>query len=250
MSTNLVLAPYFTRASSYSQHDSSNGGKGGCRADDYELMKPWYESVLRLGLHARIFHNELSLKFINDYETDNVKFIYWPGTNRPSYNDERFYAYYSYLSQKGGVNQVFLTDLFDVEFLMNPFDLMSEKEVETEQWHIFSGSERINTYNRDWLKSKCKMMSYPTARDNYQIGRVLFNAGIIGGKVKWVMKLLDDMIGEMNRINQSHNSNMPVYNFCVERRIVERHWKVFCGYPLHNVFNSFTADNGTYIRHK
>lgn len=247
---NVVLAPYFTKACDYSQHDSSNGGKGGCKANDYGLIKGWYDSVKRLGLHARVFHNELSKEFIRKHETDEIKFVYWPGTTRPSYNDERFYAYQSFLMANEDVDRVLCTDLFDVEILMNPFELMNEMDNVHESVHLFSGSEIINTYSSAWLLEKCKMMHYPSARENYRVGRTVFNAGIIGGKRKWVLELFNLMINEMSDISKKHNSNMLVYNRCVERLMKGRHWKVFHGYPLHNVFNSFTADNGTYIRHK
>lgn len=238
---SLVLAPYFTRPNKYHQHDSTNGGKGGSRPDDYELIKPWYESVKRLGLSARIFHNELSDGFVETYETENLQFVYWGETHRPSYNDERFYAYYTYLLD-AEVSEVFLTDLYDVEFMRDPFSLVASNPDAV----LFCGSEQITPYSGKWMRQKCRAMDFPFSRDNYRTGNTLYNAGIIGGKKDPLMKLLKCMLGQMNGIDQKHNSNMPVFNWCVE----QSGFPIFYGHPLHNVFKSFVSGPETYIKHK
>lgn len=250
---NLILAPYFTKRIGYHQHDSTNGGKGGSNPDDYELIAPWYESVKRLGLHARIFHNELSDGFVEALETDEIKFVYWGEEHRPSYNDERFYAYYSYL-QNHDADMVFATDLYDVKFLRDPFEVIAGYHAEHAQWplhsvpiddHIFSGSEVLTKYSSKWMRRKCSEMDTSLPYSLYRPGELLYNAGIIGGRKKAVLKLMKCMLGEMNGIGKQFNANMPVYNLCIGRCGF-----VYSGYPLHNVFGSFKADPGTYIMHK
>ena len=56
------------------------------------------------------------------------------------------------------------------------------------------------------------------------------------------------MIDEMNKIDQKFNTNMPVFNYCLERQLNK--FKVFTGYPLHNIFKSNRAQEGIYIKHK
>jgi hypothetical protein len=239
---NLILAPYFTKRLGYSQHDSTNGGKGGSKPNDYGVMKEWYESVVKLKLHARVFHNELSDDFVNEHETDEIKFVLHDTFHRPSYNDERFYAYYRCLMSLPSVKMVMCTDLFDVKFMMDPFELMNDHE----ECQLFSGSETINPYSGKWMRKKCAAMNYRVACENYHVGNVMMNAGIIGGSRETLLKLFNQMKNDMETVELKHNANMPVYNRCVETTNL----KVFTGYPLHNVFNSNRTDAGTYIKHK
>ena len=67
-----IFTTYFTKNRNFSQHDCS---KGGCKPNNFQVMKKWYESVWRLQLNAVIFHNELSCGFMNKYETKNIKFV-------------------------------------------------------------------------------------------------------------------------------------------------------------------------------
>lgn len=241
-SMNVILAPYFTKDIGYAQHDSRNGGKGGTLPNDYDAMGIWYESVKALGLHAFIFHNELSEAFISKYETDKIKFVGWQEHNRPSYNDERFFAYYSFLSGRPEIHHVFCTDLFDVQILRDPFDLVKIRG----DCELFVGSEVINAYSGKWMRAKCAAMKFSLARQNYKSGNLLYNAGIIGGSRKKLLRLFDAMLRNMSDVDLRHNSNMPVFNWCLDNL----EFSIFTGPPLHNVFNSQKADEFTYIMHK
>ncbi len=239
---DLVFAPYFTKDIRFHQHDSSNNGKGGSKPNDYNQMKDWYESVKRLNLSAVIFHNELSEDFITKYQTDKIKFFRWLGSNRPSYNDERFYAYYQFLICKDGVERVLCTDLYDVVFYRNPFELI-DKETKVD---IFVGSEISNQYSAKWMMRKCKEMNFPSARKNYT-AHLMYNAGIIGGTRDRLLLLFTRMISKFNTIEPKFNANMPVFNYCMD----ELHTlNIFTGFPLHNIFKSNEVIDGTYIKHK
>lgn len=243
---NVVLAPYFTKRLGYSQHDSSHNGKGGSKPDDYSLMRGWYESVRKLGLEARIFHNEMSDEFVDENETEKVKFVYYDELRRPSYNDNRFYAYHEWLKKNDGVLWVLCTDLFDVKILMNPFKMMAEYS----NYTLFTGSEKLNPYSGKWMRQKCRAMELEMARSEYKPGNVLYNAGIIGGKREDLMVLFQKMMAVMDGIELKHNANMPVYNYCIDRIEKENGWRIFTGYPLHNEFGSNKADTGVHVMHK
>lgn len=239
---DLIFAPYFTKNIKYSQHDSSNGGKGGSLPNDYHQMKNWYESVKRIGASAVIFHNELSEEFIDKYKTPNISFVKWEKQHRPSYNDERFYAYYEYLVTNEDITRVICTDLYDVEFYQNPFDLMNKHP----ECDTFVGSEPIGKYGAKWMIRKCKEMDYPTARNNYS-SPYMYNAGIIGGTSYRMKQLFSIMRDDFAAIDKKFNANMPVFNHCLEEL---KFLKIFTGFPLHNVFNSNKVTEGTYIKHK
>lgn len=240
---DIILAPYFTKNIEYHQHDSSNKGRGGSLPNDYNQMKNWYESVIKIDASACIFHNELSEEFIQKYQTDKIQFFKWTKEHRPSYNDERFYAYYEFLNRNPQIERIFCTDLYDVVFFQNPFRLMDKNP----DYNFFSGSEKITSYSSKWMVRKCKEMKFPSSRAGFTPGNFLYNAGIVGGQRDCILRLFQSMIQKFNKINKKANANMPVYNYCLENLV---NVKIFTGFPLHNVFNSHQVLDGLYIKHK
>jgi hypothetical protein len=239
---DLIFSPYFTKDIKFHQHDSSNGGKGGSLPNDYEQMRGWYESVKRIGVDAVIIHNELSDEFIDRYQTDKIQFIRWEKQNRPSYNDERFYAYYEYITLHEDITRVICTDLYDVVFYQNPFDLMNKQP----EYDVFAGSEHTGKWSAKWMINKCKEMKFPTSRQNFS-SPFMYNAGIMGGTRERMLQLFKCMIDCFSQIDKRFNANMPVYNHCLDQL---EFFKIFTGFPLHNVFNSNKVTNGLYIKHK
>lgn len=240
--TDVIFSPYFTKDLGYSQHDSSHGGKGGSKPDDFRLIGDWYRSVDQLGLHAVVFNNELSRHFTKELTTDKISFHRHSETHRPSYNDERFWAYLSYLNAHEEIENVFCTDIFDVVFLRNPFKLLGKHP----EYALFCGSEPLNVYSSRWMRVKCKGMNFPLAREGYMPGGTLYNAGIIGGPRGNVIRFFKSMVQEMGKIDRKHNANMPVFNWCLD----QTKWPIYTGHPLHNRFGSHEADSHTYIKHK
>jgi len=240
---DVILAPYFTKNINFHQHDSSNRGKGGSLPNDYNQMKNWYESIVKLDINACIFHNELSEDFIAKYKKDNIIFQKWNKAHRPSYNDERFYAYLDFIDSHKNIDRIFCTDLYDVIFYKNPFQLMDTLK----DYQILCGAEQITRYNSKWMTRKCKEMNYPVSRDGFSTSSFLYNAGIIGGKRENIRHLFKDMIGDFSKIDPKFNANMPVYNHCLEK---QKDINIFSGFPLHNIFNSNKVTEGLYIKHK
>lgn len=239
---DVIFSPYFTKDLNYHQHDSSHRGKGGSKPDDFKLIESWYRSVIDLNLQAVIFHNELSKSFVTALSTDRISFKRHTEIHRPSYNDERFWAYLAYLKNHEEIENVFCTDIFDVVFLKNPFELVRKHP----EYALFCGSEPINVYSSKWMRVKCKGMNFPLAREGYMPGGTLYNAGIIGGPRVNLINFFKRMIHEMSRIDSRHNSNMPVFNWCLD----QTKWPIYTGHPLHNRFGSHEADSHTYIKHK
>lgn len=240
---DIILAPYFTKDIKFHQHDSSNKGKGGSLPNSYNQIRSWYESVIKIGAKACIFHNELSDEYISKYQTENIKFVRWSEEHRPSYNDERFYAYLDFLEKNSDISRVMCTDLYDVIFYKNPFELMDIFP----QHNIFSGSETTTEYSSKWMIRKCKLMNYPRSRNGFSTQQLIYNAGIVGGKRENILQLFRSIIKNFKRVDLQFNANMPVYNYCLEKL---ESANILTGFPLHNVFNSNKVLDGTYIKHK
>jgi hypothetical protein len=238
---DVIFGPYFTKNINYHQHDSSHKGRGGSKPNDYKQMQNWYESIQKFDLNAVIFHNEHSKRFIEKYSTDKISFQSWHKKHRPSYNDERIWTYREYLTTHPEIERVFMTDLYDVQFFGNPFELF-----ENHSARIFAGEELLSKYSSRWMVRKCREMKTPLIQNKYAPGCKIYNAGIIGGYREDVLELLERMVKRFLKIPKKFNANMPVFNLCLQ----EMNTKIFSGYPLHNKFRSQKYEDGIYIKHK
>lgn len=211
-------------------------------------MSGWYESTLRICLthkiRAVIFHNECSDKFCQKYSNKFLTFEKWDQKNRPSYNDERFYCFKEYLKANSHIKRAISTDMFDVKIFGNPFELMDKEP----NYHLYCGSEKGNvpgSYGRKWVNTKmrrCKLGIVPNEE-------MVYNAGICGGKADKLITFYSTMQKHFKNITPKENANMAVFNRSI-RDMKEKGWKIFTGYPLHNVFESNKVKPGTYVKHK
>jgi len=232
---NIIMAPFFTKKTIFSQHDSTLGQ---CGKDNFKVISRFYESVIKQNLKCVIFHNECSDEFVNKYQTNNIKFIYSDQQHRPSYNDERFYCYLDYLEKNTLIDNVFCTDIFDVEFYQNPFKILEKKT------DLYVGSESKKK-SLKWLNIKFDQCKFPrlSPKEDY------YNAGIVGGSREKIIEFLKVMILQFNNIDKNINSNMPVFILSV-KKMQKQGWKIFTGYPLHNEFKTNKNKELAYIKHK
>lgn len=235
----MLIAPYFTQSNQFSQHDSS----GKCKPDNFELISGWYNSVLSSGINqAVIFHDECSNEFIEKYTTNVIKFYRWDSHIRKSYNDDRFFAYLDFMKKNSEISEVIFTDLFDVQVIKNPFELMRNNN----EYDLYSGSEILTNGSSQWMIKKHKEANLPLPKSNYILGKFLYNAGIIGGPRSVIMNLLEEMTNMISNLSNDLNINMPIYNLAIEKLNL----RVYSGHPLHNVFRSHINQGGCYILHK
>jgi len=244
---NVIFTTYLTKKLGFSQHDSSNNRKGGSKPDDFKLMKNWYESIIKIlnkNTHAVIFHNECSPLFTKQYETPFLKFEKWEKQHRPSYNDERFYCFLEYLTTNLNIDNAFWVDMFDVVFYDNPFQIIKD------DYQIYCGSEQRSkpgSFNWKWVNRKMQREGKlpPLGKED-----TIYNAGCCGGHRSKVISLLKYMTTILDTKPKKFNLNMPIFNHSLRELKQTRGWKVFTGYPLHNVFESNVVKTGTFIKHK
>jgi hypothetical protein len=130
-----------------------------------------------------------------------------------------------------------MTDLFDVDFLGDPFSLFDD-----EKFDLYVGTE--DSLPGTWLKYKY-MQSYGKL---YYADKPVLNAGIIGGNRQPIVKLLSRMVDDFRQINSCKNVNMAVFNKCVYDLFDEK--RILKGYPLHSRFKRYEKTGPFYIRHK
>jgi len=229
MKASSILTSYFTTKPDPQRNEYSS-------KDDFSKMINWYFSIVSNRLNAVVFYDDLSPTFIRKYERENILFEHY-SIGKYSINDERFFCYLDYIISRPNLSRLFMTDLFDVDFLGDPFSLFDD-----EKFDLYIGTE--DSLPGTWLKYKY-MQSY--GRLHYTDKPVL-NAGIIGGNRQPIVKLLSRMVDDFRRINSCKNVNMAVFNKCVYDLFDEK--RILKGYPLHSRFKRYEKTGPFYIRHK
>ena len=220
---SVILAPYFTK------NGNPIYGRERYRKDRHELIQPWWSDVNRLGLHARIFHDGLSAKFMARYTTNQIQFERAEIPRGVSCNDYRFVVFRDWLREHTQVEYVFCTDMFDLRVNRDPFEVVAGGH-----W-IYAGSQldRIggNLYVRSKLHSAYGC-SFPDLAD-----KIVLNAGILGGPRDLLLTCLDSMVHDLLvaiRRNPTGNHNMGVFNRVLYS--MDRVWAH--GAPLHSEFRA------------
>jgi len=209
--------------------------------DEFERIEIWYNSLLKVGCHAVIFHDQLSEGFIQQWQRDEVRFEHYPLQTPRSVNDERYQCYYQYLQSHPEVKRVFMMDLFDIEFFRNPFQLFDNENIE-----VFCGGDADQYNNKLNREKMVRAFGAPYYED-----QVKLNAGILGGQRDTIMPLLETMIDVFNGLTDAGelaNLNMAVFNKCV----YDNHQanKIMTGYPLNSRFKKYERSGNFALRHK
>ena len=170
---NIILSCYFT-----SKRDPIHAAE--CKdkhqeTNNYEYIKPLYDSVKKLNLHLVIFHDGLSEDFMKKYQTDNIFFLKTKLMGNLSINDERYIIYYQFL-KKYKYKNVLTSDISDVYVVKNPFDLIDNfnlnkfnklKKIvnsdldENKKWDKITENHNLNytEYERNYFKNSVKKLN-------------------------------------------------------------------------------------------
>lgn len=231
------------------------------QTDDYQYIKPWYDSMKKTNMHGIIFYDNLSENFIKKYETDKI-FFKKCKYGKFSLNDERFILYFLYLKQNP-YKQVFMTDVSDVTINKNPFLLISNPE------KLYVGSDEPKLLkDSTWCQNKANTLFTAISKKYKGIDAMFskfikmpcYNAGVIGGYHNMVLFLLESMTHIFYMINNDNNNNMMVLNFVIYMRMLYDYkfdiqinrstTHIMCGYPLTSEFKKYQTNSRAYILHK
>ena len=121
-----ILTSYFSKKK-HPNHPSDSyvvgrTADGKVQNNEIEYIKPWYESVDKLKLKGFIFYDNLSDAFVEQYTTQDIKFIK-VGDFEYSNNDYRFFCFNDFLKENK-FDYVFHADASDVTVVKNPADLV------------------------------------------------------------------------------------------------------------------------------
>ena len=243
---DVMFTSYFTTT-----EDSQRNRKKA--SNRFEYMMEWFLTVRKLNLKAVIFHDGLDAKFrhrvIQHYR--GISFQYVPSLQNRSTNDARFYSYLTYLENHPEISRLFLTDISDVRFQMNPFELTSVLG----DW-LYIGTD-IDIFpsmkTMPWIHERL-----PNCFGNYSAVKgdlrsvmeldTVYNAGVIGGTRHTVLAALHRIVEYLDATPPHLNCNMPAVNYAIHRHFYD---SVFTGFPLTSRFlRRQTAPKGVYIIHK
>lgn len=202
--------------------------------DKFSKIQGWYGSICDLGLNGIIFYDSLSDKFVSNYENDYVKFIKYSMKTERSVYEERFYCWYEYLLGDLSIDDVYLTDLFDVRFVKDPFSVMDDR------YKIYCGD--FGGKMNGWIFRQMHRAYGGTFHED----KMRLTAGIIGGPRNNILQLLKTMLIDFDKMNTTNCVDMAVFN----RRVYD----LFNGRILHGkpvAGNPKGRDRGVYcIKHK
>jgi hypothetical protein len=100
MNNTVILTSFFS-AKPHPQNDPHVIGikADGTVGSNFSYIEKWYNSVLSLGLQARIFYDNLPDELVNKYQTSKIHFVKVSNTEGWSNNDFRFFVFEEYLSR-------------------------------------------------------------------------------------------------------------------------------------------------------
>jgi UDP-glucuronate 4-epimerase len=228
---NVILSNYFTTKLDPQRNIT-------WETDKYSIIKEWVESLNKLRLKGILFHDNLSDEFIAKYSNKYLQFISYKIKTNYSLNDERFICFYEFLKNNLQIDKVFTTDVSDVKFYRNPFELINDK------YKIYACSQpgkiKDNIAQRGKMKRLYGKIYYPD--------KIIANAGVIGGRRQHIITLFRCMINELKIKDRDNNWNMPVFNKCLYDLFNED--ELLIGYPVTSKFKRRQKKGNFYIKHK
>ncbi len=209
-------------------------------SDYLDYMKPWWTTVNRVGLRGTILHDGLPEDCIDKATTDRTGFELVDRSELPILHD-RHRVVRDYLEQIDE-QYVFVTDIADVAFKRDPFELIAQDE---DAHRLFIGSER-----KTIRESRCIRTDVTD-----QFGSLLYaerrivNPGILGGRRTEVIELMNRVLRCIEEFKERLlDSDMAIINKVVYDNY--RASELFTGFPLHSTFRKWEYHTSAAIMHK
>lgn len=223
------------------------------RPNRYSYISQWFDSLMALHLRAVIFHDGLDQGFMDrlSHIYHNVSFHRVTSLYGRSTNDARFYAYHNYLKRHPDIRRVLMTDISDVVFQRNPFDLMN---LLGDLLYIGTDIDIFpDMLSMPWLSSRLARCfgNYSVLEgDLHDMMRlaIVYNAGVLGGSRHIAMALLTRITWALDHTPPDINCNMPAVNYVVHKYFNNI---TYTGHPLTSRFLRFQCKpRAVYIVHK
>jgi len=235
-------------------------------AADFKYIKPWYDSLLKIGAHGIILHDGLEAEFIALHQTPTIQFRYCEMGNYSIF-EERWLLYHLFLRQLPQLEKVFFTDSNDVHITKNPFPFITKKSA------LYVGRDNANRIkDSGWLEAeRLKFLE----ESNYILAKTyeyqwVYNAGVTGGNYPVMLFLTNEMSKLIFRATSSHHKDMTLLNIVIHEHfypllskenwdqqlvdtrndVLASHSNLITGYPLNSGFKDLDLNSKAYFIHK
>ena len=232
---------------------------------NFEYIKEWYESVKKLNINTIIIHDGIDEQFINEYETEKIKFRIFYAGNHPII-DERWIIFYMFM-MKTKIKKAFFTDIGDVIVTRSPFELISEKN------QLFIGRDNANKIRLSgWILNEVKkfLKETQTKLPSSFYFQSLYNVGIVGGNRNVILFLLGNVIEHILLSDESTYKEMTIFNIVIHKYFFPKlsysesdqimvnsnndadatHNHLISGFPLNSLFKEYEYNSDAFFIHK
>ena len=237
----VVLSTYFTLKKDPKRGDYK-------KTNRYSYISAWHKSLTRLGLKGVVFHDGLNASF-----TDSIKpKLYFEKVvlGKRSLNDDRYFHYLQYVEKHPHLTYILMTDIADVTFLRDPFELMRMFD-----HHLFF-DEGILMNRIGSNKGVCNVIDECFLNDTQLNSSIewlhqlkpSYNAGVIGGPRHIVLRFLRMLTALLVTLPVKANCNMAAVNYVVHKYFND---VIFTGFPFNSIFYQYEKNpRGVYVIHK
>ena len=249
MHKSVIFTTYFSQKEHPNDPNDTcvigRGSDGRVLQNNFDYIKNWYDSIIALNLEARVFYDNLSDDFVQEYATEKVKFIYSPPSDY-SNNDWRFFVYHKYL-QLNKFDSVFLTDGSDVSVVQEPSNILKEQpdidyfickdSIKLSDFPYMTVHEQTNWDNSDWFAKE-------------QSNLPLINMGVIGASYENINLFLESFCNTRRSMgNEYFNADMWVGQYVFRHLLSSKN--LLIGEPFTSNFKKYEIHRkDVYFIHK
>lgn len=245
-SSNYILASLLTGVYDINRNEL-------LKQNEFSLVQKWYDSIMKLKMNAILFHNSFSTELTKKYTNEYVQFMQVEYNEKFNPNIYRYFVYQDFLNRNSKlISNLFLTDITDVEILINPFETDYYKKNTTA---LFCGNEP-KFLNNEWMYEHCthlrKIIPGFSLYEEVNKNTTLLNCGIIGGNTFIVKLLLKEMV-DLHKVyslsnNTAYTLDMGVFNYVARTKFEHN---IIHGAPVNTVFKGYeTQTTDCWFRHK
>ena len=247
-SRDILMTSYFTSKKDPQRSASQPN------TDNRQYVERWHDTAVALGLSGVIFHDGLTEKFQGSVNESHMSFEEVT-LGRRSTNDERYFHYLDYLERHPDIRYGLLTDVSDVTFSRDPFQLMRALDAR-QGARLYVGEDDLRwtmVGESGWVMSilrRCygrDVDTIPGDLKSMSKHSVFLNAGVIGGRRGVLLQFLRQLTAVMRTASGGINCNMASVNYVAHKYFAD---ELFVGFPLTSSFKTYDKLYDGYIVHK
>jgi hypothetical protein len=211
-----------------------------------KYIEPWYNSIKNLNLHGLVFYDNLTDDFIDQYQTDSIRFVKVQPSEY-SNNDWRFFCYRDYLENHEYAS-VFLTDGSDVSIVKDPHGIV-QTYGDYIDFFLCKDSILLNEFPYIHIHDQAKWDNLQWFLKNAKT-LPLINMGVIGGNYNNIKEFLKHFCETRIQLgNTNFNSDMWIGQYVFRYKL--SHKNLLVGEPFTSNFKQYENDRqDVYFIHK